>query len=167
MSRGRGPDKGLRKGTPRIGKRAEGQTPVDDKPGAIRRDRALVLLLEGKSPRAVAREMKISNTTIYNWMNRPDFSDRLARGQAEQVEAARRKLVSGAEDAAQALVDIAAGKSARLDSAQVQAIRALLDRVGLVGVTGLTVQGKVSVDLPDLRALTPEQLAALAAEEDS
>lgn len=176
-----GPDKVPRKNSPRVGKRATGPTPPDLKPGAVRRTRALLLLVEGQSPYQIAPVIGVSVQTIYDWLKRPEFADELARRLEESVAAARRTLLGAAQGAATALVKMSSGdlvvddgddegdrrpqRAPRVDTGRVRAAEAVLNRVGLAASQTVTLAGGVDLTLPDMRAYTPEQLAAMAGDD--
>lgn len=142
----------------------------------------IVLLAEGKSPYTVAAELRVNPATIYDWMKRPEIADELARRDEAMRESARRTMQASAVAVADELVRIATGfeededgavdakgrplrRAVRVDPSRVQAARAILDRIGLGAAQTVQLGGGVEVAFPDLRALTPEQLAALAAED--
>lgn len=175
----RGPDKVPRKNSPRNGRRATGTVPRDDKPGRLRRARAMELLVAGQPVHKVAAEVGVAPQTIYKWMERPDFADELARRQEALVAAARRRLHGAAFDAADTLVEMAIGnlvvedeevegrprRAARVDPGRVRAAEAVLNRVGLPAGQSVTLDGGVAVTLPDLRGHTPEQLRAMVGDD--
>ncbi len=184
--RGRGPDAAPRKGSPRRGRRADAPPPPDNKPGRIRRERALAMLVEGESPIRVAKLVKVNKSVVYDWLKMPAFADELARRIEERdgalrqgVERARRRLHGAAFDAADTLVQMATGdlilpdetdddrrvRAPRVDTGRVRAAEAVLNRVGLAASQTVTLAGGVDLTLPDLRAYTPEQLAAMAGDD--
>lgn len=129
------------------------------------------MMCEGQTIAVIAKQMGVTEKTIWTWAQRPDFRAELDRIQAESIEAARVILRAGAAAAAAELMRAASGQHGGVDEtgrrygadhAQVKAATELLDRVGvtsthLVEVTHHGDLASLSDDELDerLRALLP------------
>jgi len=155
----RGPDQRPRKGSPRLGKKAEVPPPPDDSPSRARRAQALDLLSQGRSPYKVAEEMGVHHGTIYDWLRRPEFAAELDARIAEGREVAMRSLRASAATAAETLREVAESGD-QYDGPRVKAAEAILDRIGLPVDSRVQVQVSGRLDVAKLTEAELEQLVA-------
>jgi len=104
----RGPDKGPRKGSPRVGRpgpRAGLRAPRD--PKGARRAAALTHLADGLLPRVAADRIGVSQATVYNWMRETSFAAELHHELEARRAAARAYAAARACDLIGELVALA------------------------------------------------------------
>lgn len=131
-------------------------------PAAVR-EKAMALLAEGWTARAVAEQVKVNPHTVAAWRDSPEGQKVLDEARAARAEAlreaatrARRVLEDAALRAAQVLVD---QLDASAPNVKVRAAREILGRVGVPTLT----ESRVTVAAPegDLSRLTDDELRTL------
>lgn len=71
-----------------------------------KQQRAIELMLEGKSPLEVAEELGVTDRTLRNWRQDPGFREALAAAQKARWEATLRQLVGISTKAVATLHDL-------------------------------------------------------------
>ena len=158
----RGPDKKPRKGSPRMGRKVDGDPPRDDSPSRVKRGKALDMLSAGDAVSVVAEACAVSSATVYRWMERPEFAAELDRRLELCRLEAIRVLRAGARDAAASLVGVSR-VGGQFDAPKVKASTEVLDRIGVTAPKEVKVEMTGGLAM-DLAKLTDEELAARLAE---
>ena len=159
----RGPDKRPRKGHPLNPRHpAPACDPLAKSPSPVRRAIALKRYCEGRTTKEIAAELGVHESAVWQWSKRPEFQVAVEQMRQAVVADARRVLREGALAAARRLIDVASGRVARPDHAEVKAATEVLDRVGVSAtqVLDLTVHGDVrDMDDAALDKLIAERVA--------
>lgn len=90
------------------------------------REAALAALLRTGSVSAAAKETKIGETTLWRWLQDPDFQREYKQARKVAMETAIQSLQAGAAEAVQCLRDIMADEEASA-SAKVSAAKTVLE----------------------------------------
>lgn len=165
----RGPDKRLRKGSPRLGRKVAGN-PRDDSPSRAKRLKLVDLItVDYLTPAKAAPILGISVTTAYRWMARDDVAAEIDRRNGWARDAARQVLQSASPAAAATVVELldeapeevvsdgdrTFTRRGRHDPVRLAAARDILNRTGHEEV--VSVKAEVTL-------LTEEQRAARVGE---
>lgn len=91
---------------------------------------ALSHLLQGHKPAAVARQLDVSRSTVWRWLQNPEFAEALAELQRDLTGDARKQMRNLVRDAVDELSELM-----RCDDPKVRlaAVNSVLDRAGLRG----------------------------------
>lgn len=99
-----------------------------------KQQRALELLVEGKSLAQVAGAIGISRATLWRWRALPDFARALAEVRSASLEAAAHTLAEASRAAVDTFVELLGSDS---DSVRLGAAREVLARCGLDDATSV------------------------------
>lgn len=151
-----------RKGSPSQGREGDAEGPLRGKRPSLR-NRAVELLAEGKSPRAVAEELGVCSKTVYNWMHDPKFAALLYQINEGRREAIRNRLHAEVDEVMTTLFNHV--KDPGRDSmVVVKAAEIYLDRIGIVKKAEEKPDHDAKEALSDeviLKTLGPQLAAAL------
>ena len=103
------------------------------------------LLLQGKSPPAVAAEVGVSRTSVWRWTQEPDFASKLSSTREDRRQAIAAGLDLAACDAVRVLHEVMTDER-QPGAVRVRAASELLDRAG--------VTAKAAADEPETAAKT-------------
>jgi len=90
------------------------------------RQHALTRYLEGAKVRHIARELEVTERTIYKWMNDPESQDLIQRAKDEVVTGLLARYLEASEDAAKFVTSVLNDPRAPL-SARFAAARMVMD----------------------------------------
>jgi transposase-like protein len=80
-----------------------------------RKQRAILLLLEGRTISEIAEEMGVSRMTLYRWKNNDQlFQEELRRLKQSAWEAGESKLIAARAEAIEATIELLAHEDARI-----------------------------------------------------
>lgn len=111
---------------------------------------AILLLIEGHSPRRIAERVGVDRVTLWRWRQTPEFLAEYERQRAEALDTGMRTLQAAVGAATRALVEIAIDTEAERRD-RIRAAVEILDRVGLVSTSRVEVAA-VEAD-PEARLL--------------
>lgn len=103
---------------------------------------AIKLLVDGQKVAKVAREVKVSRQTLYNWMNNAEFMQGIERYKSELIRTANNKILSNIDKLTDNLIDLAANSTD--NRVRFQALKYLLDRS--LGTPTASKEEKVVID---------------------
>lgn len=87
---------------------------------------AIKLLVDGQKVAKVAREVKVSRQTLYNWMSNEEFMQGIDKYKSELIKTANNKILSNVDKLTDNLIDLAENSTDQ--RVKLQAIKYLLDR---------------------------------------
>jgi len=154
----RGPDKRLRKGSPRGGRK--GSIGVDESPARARRTQALLMLSEGRRVDEVASALSVTKAAVYKWLDNEAFAAELDAMLDAAKRSALRILRGNAEKFAETLARVADTGDAV--GGRVQAAKDGLDRIGLAPPKEVKVELN---DVSELGRKSEEELQRIIAGE--
>lgn len=157
----RGPDKQPRSGA-RTGKPSRTKATAPRTGAALSlRERALRLLVEGKTVREVAQQVGRSERAVYHWLQEEAFAAELARRHEDLRETALRRLRGRVVELVDALVAVARGANKEHGPK----CKAAIEGLAILGISAKThVQLDVRGGL-DVSRQSDEELEALIQEE--
>lgn len=127
------------------------------------------LIAEGCTFREIGKRLNVDDTAISRWAKRPEVVARVAEIHGEVRDRTVALLADRAFMAASAIVDLAEGRPGPdgepiPPEVRLRAANSLLNRSGFAEATKseVKVSGSVSLGLPDLSALPPDEAARLA-----
>lgn len=103
------------------------------------RERARAQLAEGRTPTEVAEALGVERSTVWRWLQRPDFAALASQFNGTSVEGARARIGALVSDALEVLEAVLRDPGAPVQ-ARIQAAREILDRAGLKSTDRVQVE---------------------------
>lgn len=102
--------------------------------------RAIALRLQGADVSTIAKELNVTEGTVYAWFRQPLIKKELEEQSLEIIEGVKAQLLSGAEDAVKTIKRIA--RSPKMNPTVLNAARDVLDRIGVKQGQRIEITGR-------------------------